>query len=243
MAHPNIIAYLDKLAVRKPWRTALYGVLVIASASALAVLFGNAADRIGFVRAFDLWAYRTIHLGPHPPWLDTLATPFNFNFLPWGGTFIPSFVYFILALAFLYLIFARPKDIGWTIIAVLIAVLIDTLLYRVTSTYVTRARPFLSLPNAVSDTAKGIWDGWPTFPSGHARDAAIYSTAVSGYGPKLFWPLFIFTVWVAYTRLYLGAHYPSDIIAGLLLGYASGTGVLMIVKSLRRIVEKNPLMV
>lgn len=239
MALSNILVYVDKQAAERPGRTAVYGVLTIAAASAIAVAFGNTADHIGFIRALDARVYAAIHLAPHAAWLDSLVRPFNFNLLPWGGTFIPSFVYLILALAFLYVLLTQREYLSWTIIAILAAVLIDTLLYKFTDSFVSRARPFLSMPNIVPASSQDIWRAWPTYPSGHVRDAAIYSTAASGYAPKLFWPLFIFTVWIGYTRLYLGAHYPTDVLAGMLLGYSAGLGILMIVKSLQRAVTRK----
>jgi membrane-associated phospholipid phosphatase len=62
---------------------------------------------------------------------------------------------------------------------------------------------------------------------------------LAGFAPKLFWPFIILTIWICYTRIYLGAHYPTDVLAGLVLGYFVGFGILLIVRSVRRLFAKK----
>lgn len=57
-----------------------------------------------------------------------------------------------------------------------------------------------------------------SFPSGHTLHAVAFSiVAVFNY-PRLGWLLLPFTLLVALSRLVLGLHYPSDVLAGALLG-------------------------
>jgi undecaprenyl-diphosphatase len=115
----------------------------------------------------------------------------------------------------------------------LVAVTLDVILFKITNTYVLRDRPFLHLPNNLTDSAKAIWRDWPTYPSGHVRDLALYSTVLAGYAHELRWPFAILTLWVVYTRVYLGAHYPTDALAGWALGFLVGIAILLLIKPLR----------
>lgn len=82
----------------------------------------------------------------------------------------------------------------------------------------------------------------PRFPSGHATMAAVVMTLVIYYSHKhiknkyLRYFLYIVAVaWfaiVSYSRLYLGVHYPIDILVGGIIGIASTIIVMKIFKHL-----------
>ena len=78
-------------------------------------------------------------------------------------------------------------------------------------------RPFFS--NEIQcirpDTATGY-----SFPSGHTQNFATWSSSFAFIFNKktLLFASVILTVLVAFSRMYLGAHYPSDVITGGLLG-------------------------
>lgn len=60
----------------------------------------------------------------------------------------------------------------------------------------------------------------PSFPSGHAASAAAFATAAGLELPRARWPLAAAAAAVALSRVYTGAHYPSDVAAGAGLGTA-----------------------
>ncbi len=65
-----------------------------------------------------------------------------------------------------------------------------------------------------------------SFPSGHTLHAVSFSiVAICAY-PALAWLVVPFTVLVALSRVVLGLHYPSDVLAGALLGSGLATLVL-----------------
>jgi membrane-associated phospholipid phosphatase len=57
-----------------------------------------------------------------------------------------------------------------------------------------------------------------SFPSGHSGSAAAFAVAVGDVLPGLRMPLRVAAAVVAFSRIYTGVHYPSDIVAGAVVG-------------------------
>lgn len=75
-----------------------------------------------------------------------------------------------------------------------------------------------------------------SFPSGHAGSsfAAAVAICASLKGSRARWLVLAFAVLMAYTRLYIGIHYPSDIIGGILTGTLCGAASYLLVRAFRR---------
>jgi undecaprenyl-diphosphatase len=58
-----------------------------------------------------------------------------------------------------------------------------------------------------------------SFPSGHTLHAVAFTTLAWHYHPLLGMALMPFTCVVALSRIVLGLHYPSDVLAGALIGF------------------------
>ncbi len=91
--------------------------------------------------------------------------------------------------------------------------------YRLLKEFFQRARPCIVLPDALLPTG---CTGAYSFPSNHALNnfaaAAFFTKLFSGYKTVLF----VTASLVAISRVYLGLHYPSDIIAGAAIGMVFG---------------------
>ncbi len=61
-----------------------------------------------------------------------------------------------------------------------------------------------------------------SFPSMHAASAFAPIAVLDREFPKLKWFWLVFAVLVAFSRLYFGMHYISDVVAGAFIGYFSG---------------------
>lgn len=90
-----------------------------------------------------------------------------------------------------------------------------TLLYKWLKGKTSRPRPY--------EVHQDIWlAGTPmdrfSFPSGHTLHAVAFCSVALFYFPALAWLLVPFTIMVAMSRVILGLHYPSDVLAGALIG-------------------------
>jgi len=89
------------------------------------------------------------------------------------------------------------------------------LLYKFLKSRMVRERPFFQHADIALGTAP--LDRY-SFPSGHTLHAVGFTLVVVSYYPPLAWVVLPFTVLVAASRVVLGLHYPSDVLAGALLG-------------------------
>jgi len=69
-----------------------------------------------------------------------------------------------------------------------------------------------------------------TFPSGHAATSFAAATILSTANPRLGPLWFLLATAIGFSRVYVGVHYPVDVIGGAVLGIAVAT-------ALRRLVE------
>ncbi|MBR9866729.1 MAG: phosphatase PAP2 family protein [Oceanospirillales bacterium] len=60
-----------------------------------------------------------------------------------------------------------------------------------------------------------------SLPSGHAAAAFVFATVLSYYYPALILPAYSVATLIALARVFLGVHYPTDILAGAALGLIS----------------------
>lgn len=100
---------------------------------------------------------------------------------------------------------------------------VATLLYRRLKQWTRRPRPF------AQDKRIQAWipplDEF-SFPSGHTLHAVGFSVVACNAFPSLAWLLLPFTLSVAVSRVVLGMHYPSDVVAATGIGLALGLSTI-----------------
>lgn len=105
----------------------------------------------------------------------------------------------------------------------LISIGASTIVCEIFKVSINRTRPAYAYPLDISEgSSKGI-EGY-SFPSGHACLAFNYATILTLEYKKWYVsvPAYLWAGSVAYSRMYLGKHYPSDVLAGAALATVSG---------------------
>ena len=134
-----------------------------------------------------------------------------------GISFLGNSGWIWIAAGVLLLFFKDHRRTGFL---VLVALLIGLLLANLTvKPLVARPRPFQV------DTALSLLIPPPgefSFPSGHSVSSAAAATVLALSNKKFGWVAVPLAALIAFSRLYLTVHFPTDVIAGLLLGAAIG---------------------
>lgn len=113
----------------------------------------------------------------------------------------------------------KNKDIKSRGIVMMESIIVSTVVSTSMKYIIKRERPFVTYPYL----EKASDGGSPSFPSGHTEAAFATATSLSLAFPKWYVivPSYIYAGSVGYSRMHLGVHYPSDVLAGALVGTAS----------------------
>ena len=156
--------------------------------------------------------------GLHISWLDPL-----FFFISNRFVWIP--LYLLLA----FFLFRRYRKKAWIIVAaVVMSVFLSDQSCNLIKRSVQRPRPsheteLIDQVHLVAKPDGTLYKGGPYgFPSSHAANAMALAFIVVAFltREKTLWTLLMFfwMLLVSYSRIYLGVHYPSDIIVGWCVG-------------------------
>lgn len=95
--------------------------------------------------------------------------------------------------------------------------------YRVLKRRARRLRPFAA-DHRIRALARPLDEF--SFPSGHTLHAVAFSVVAMAHYPVLAWALLPLCGAIAASRVVLGLHYPSDVLAGFGIGLAIGVASL-----------------
>jgi membrane-associated phospholipid phosphatase len=118
------------------------------------------------------------------------------------------------------------------------AIGVNTVVSEALKYTINRDRPFVTYP----DITKKSDAGSPSFPSGHTAIAFATATSLSLDYPEwyIIVPLYVWASTVGYSRMHLGVHYPSDVLAGAIIGAGSAWLTHTLNKKLNRNCRKQP---
>lgn len=122
-----------------------------------------------------------------------------------------------LPLVFFWIYKKRRRALIGMAHILIVAGLSDLFCYHVIKQFTYRDRPNNS--DEVASVLKvGYGPKSSSFPSNHASTSFAMAYAVKMVAPIAKWPVYIVAVMVAYSRPYVGVHFPSDIMAGMIIG-------------------------
>ena len=134
---------------------------------------------------------------------------------------------------FVLLVLALSRS-GWPFLWAAVSYGVNAAVFKSVKYWLYRPRPLL-LPGAILRQApelSGATD--PSFPSGHAAIAFMAATFLSARYPRWSPAFYVLAVMIGLTRIYLGLHYPSDVLAGALIGTVTAAVVLAVARRLGR---------
>jgi undecaprenyl-diphosphatase len=73
-----------------------------------------------------------------------------------------------------------------------------------------------------------------SFPSGHTSTSFACAYVISRLAPRLTAFVFVLAALIGFSRIYVGVHYPLDVLAGAVLGLVVARALLMLLGALRR---------
>lgn len=156
--------------------------------------------------------------GMHCPFLDTV--------MYWGTNFLTWLPFFIL-LAYLSFRNYRWQTV-WILLFAAMMIIVSDQLSNIFKELVARPRPTHAPGLTGIHTVNGYLGGQLGFYSAHASNnlaLAVFMILVLGSSFRFFPVLMIaWAIFMSYTRIYLGVHYPADILAGWLAGGIIGSG-------------------
>lgn len=115
--------------------------------------------------------------------------------------------------------FGRQEHKRAGLVLLLAMLILDGLVGALIKGVWERQRPYLAL------TAVNTWGvAWrnSSFPSGHAYSSVLAAVILGAKFRRALLPLAGFAALTCYSRPYLGMHYPSDVLAGAILGVIAG---------------------
>lgn len=101
------------------------------------------------------------------------------------------------------------------------------LVEKILKPLITRPRPTAQMGAII--LGLNLTDSY-SFPSGHATIAWALAGVLANKEPKWKWGLYLLATLISFSRIYIGKHYPLDVIVGGLAGWGIGAVALYLTK-------------
>jgi membrane-associated phospholipid phosphatase len=209
------------------WRLALVSigvpVLLLGVIAGVSLLFAYLSVNMPpGILSIDSWLYRLLTNIRSPQTTPVLFILVNDPGLDYS---LPIAV----CLAFVW--WRRRHDMVGAAAAVGLTMIVGAWSMPYTQHFGFRPRPFMNMTDIPIDPYwHEVWKNIPTFPSGHVREMTGLCVVLGYYWPRARWFAIAAAAFVAISRVHLGAHYPTDVLAGFVVGALAATFSLVTIK-------------
>jgi 4-amino-4-deoxy-L-arabinose transferase-like glycosyltransferase/membrane-associated phospholipid phosphatase len=166
---------------------------------------------MSFLQHLDLWLFHLINYDLAGPAWDPIMI-----WLSGNAAFFPL----LLVLAFVIIKKGGSRGAAFVMVAVLAALVAGDWVAAPLKEFWQRPRPAMVLPDVRVVGGNGY--GLTAMPSGHATTWGALAIVVCFFYRRAGWLGFPLAFLVGYSRIYLGVHHPSDVVAGWILGALTG---------------------
>ena len=136
-------------------------------------------------------------------------------------------ILWICVIIFLFIFKKTRKAAALTLISFLLATLLNEVIIK---NVICRPRPFEKIPELIPLVKKPT--SW-SCPSGHSATAFACALTIFLNAKKaVSIPFITLAIIMGFSRMYVGVHYPSDVLAGFALGCTSALAVSFTAKSI-----------
>jgi len=139
-----------------------------------------------------------------------------------AGIFLAEYLpYFLIAILLIFIFFpkANKKENRIMVFIALISALISKFIVKnAILFFYSRPRPFIALAETHNLLPINLGENFQSFPSGHAIFFFALAMGVYFYNKKLGLFFFICAILIGLARIFVGVHWPLDIIGGAILG-------------------------
>lgn len=143
--------------------------------------------------------------------------------------------YPVWAVLIIWLVWKGGRGGRWCAATLCVAVaLLDPLSHHFVKETIHRLRPYMVLP----DVIQRVGSGGGSFPSNHAMNNAAMATVLWSYYPRQRWWFVLVAALVGFSRVYCGVHWPSDVLAGAMIGFVVAFGLVSLTRRWKGVPEQ-----
>ncbi len=174
-----------------------------------------------FIQNIDDAIFKFVNSSMTHPMLD--------SFFPWltGLQNDDTFRYRVLPILLgVFILILRMKMVRAILAIICVLIVTDSIGSRIFKPLFNRTRPNNQIEQSHSILRIPYGPQSGSFPSNHSMNSFAVATVLVYYFPLIAFPVFFIAVLSGYARIYVGVHYPTDVIIGAMLGIAIAILVL-----------------